>query len=492
MRAPSDNIDAVLATAVKSRTNDPAADIQLLTDAIYGMISLAPEKLRDNPVGMAFFIRNKALRWMTLNHYVTTDHGTVFGNPKPVEIRAAKARPGRQAVPAVKTITQAEIDLFDTKLPEIIKGDGDGTTVVIPAISVAAVAKNTLKLKAPAPAPAPIAKPAQTNAKQDEEAAFERAVEHMRKTGRVPRNLSRYSAAAKTKIAEEKRSKPAASSLVSSSTSGAPSTSAAIPPEKLQTPAPEPAKPEPAKPEPAKPEPAKPEPAKPEPAKAAPAPIARPTPASPSKVVKPVSLPHIRGHKPIPPQIGPDEHKTPAIDPAVKSGLIQLRAEVLQAPKPKTSLDVHAYDSKWSPELKAYIAAANQAVPFETVVKEIEDRIVQSAPETQKAALRQNLFNLVATRKENADPVNVTNAEKILSLLWEKMKGTHDMDTSLFEQLADMSGGFCSQGRTTRLAQLLGSLLDNHPATKAAVNIAAAAVAASKAEAAQVIKTDQK
>jgi hypothetical protein len=127
----------------------------------------------------------------------------------------------------------------------------------------------------------------------------------------------------------------------------------------------------------------------------------------------------------------------------------------------KTSLNVHDYDAKWDDEIKDYIAKTEPASKIEDVICGIEARIVAERKSPEKDQLRQNLFTLMSTRTENADKTNLANAEKILCLLWDKLKDNKDLDGLLFEQLADLSGGFCSQGRTTRFSQILCALI--HP-----------------------------
>ncbi len=65
----------------------------------------------------------------------------------------------------------------------------------------------------------------------------------------------------------------------------------------------------------------------------------------------------------------------------------------------------------------------------------------------------QIIINDIGTSK-NYDPTNCLNADDLLCLCWE-YKDDEDFIQELNIQLLDMATGFCPQGRTHRLYQLL-------------------------------------
>jgi len=125
------------------------------------------------------------------------------------------------------------------------------------------------------------------------------------------------------------------------------------------------------------------------------------------------------------------------------------------------SLNVHDTDGKWEVRLKEYIAKTKPICTFKEATDGVESRIVKSSlSQAEKDVLRANLARLVNGRAQNIDPANVTTAETIFRLMWDRAQHTSTVDTLIFEQLQDLSTGFCAQGRTTRFAQILNSLLD--------------------------------
>ena len=67
-------------------------------------------------------------------------------------------------------------------------------------------------------------------------------------------------------------------------------------------------------------------------------------------------------------------------------------------------------------------------------------------------------LNLVSIdRKNNYDPKNDLHFEKLLPYIWNKIKLSDDQGVKelFFEQLADITRGPCSQGRTTRIYQFI-------------------------------------
>lgn len=124
-------------------------------------------------------------------------------------------------------------------------------------------------------------------------------------------------------------------------------------------------------------------------------------------------------------------------------------------PRAPPSLNVHDYDGKWDVLIKDYMAKTKPQCTFDEAISGIKAKVEKYSEPVYRATLLKNLETLVKTRKDNVDPANLANAETIIMLLWDKVKDSTEADELIFEQIKDLSGGFCAQGRTTRFAQIL-------------------------------------
>jgi len=68
---------------------------------------------------------------------------------------------------------------------------------------------------------------------------------------------------------------------------------------------------------------------------------------------------------------------------------------------------------------------------------------------------RRSIRILTSQRKSNFDSRNDIDVEELLPILWDKVKNQEDIHDTFYEQLCDITGGSCSQGRSTRLFQFL-------------------------------------
>jgi hypothetical protein len=126
---------------------------------------------------------------------------------------------------------------------------------------------------------------------------------------------------------------------------------------------------------------------------------------------------------------------------------------------PPISLNVHDYDGKWSPEIIKYIKETEPKSTFLEFSNGMQDKIHASKKkDSEKKALLDTFRQLVTKRDENVDPANKVHCEKIVCLLWDKVKDCNCTDELLFEQINDLNSGFCAQGRTTRFGNVLYSI----------------------------------
>lgn len=93
---------------------------------------------------------------------------------------------------------------------------------------------------------------------------------------------------------------------------------------------------------------------------------------------------------------------------------------------------------------------------FDQTLKEIEqwlDRKYFNVKRIGRA--RRALSILTSHRRGNFDSRNDIDVEELLPILWNQVKEKADLHDTFYEQLCDITGGSCSQGRSTRLFQFL-------------------------------------
>ena len=126
-----------------------------------------------------------------------------------------------------------------------------------------------------------------------------------------------------------------------------------------------------------------------------------------------------------------------------------------------TSCNTHAYDGqlreKWFQMrpmlLEKYLP---QCVSFDDTLKEIEQWLDRKYFNVKRIARARRSLRILATqRKGNFDSRNDIDVEELLPILWDKVRNQNDIHDTFYEQLCDITGGSCSQGRSTRLFQFL-------------------------------------
>jgi hypothetical protein len=105
------------------------------------------------------------------------------------------------------------------------------------------------------------------------------------------------------------------------------------------------------------------------------------------------------------------------------------------------STNVHDYDGRLNRKLEVPILSLRQCII--EITFQTSDPLVISA------------ISLIASGQGNHDQANQLDADILLRLTWEKVRGT-DLQPLYFEQLVDIVvSGSCPQGRTSRLLQFL-------------------------------------
>jgi len=124
-------------------------------------------------------------------------------------------------------------------------------------------------------------------------------------------------------------------------------------------------------------------------------------------------------------------------------------------------LNTHYYDGCLNTrynELVAYIAKNNINVLslnicYEEIKRLIEE--VNGIKEGKKKICRFVLEKLVGEDGNNYDRVNNIEVKKLLEMVWSLVKNYDESGKLLFlEQLGEISGGMCAQGRSARLLQM--------------------------------------
>ena len=93
---------------------------------------------------------------------------------------------------------------------------------------------------------------------------------------------------------------------------------------------------------------------------------------------------------------------------------------------------------------------------FDNTIEEIEQWLNRKYFNVKRIGrARRALRILRSYRRSNFDVRNDINVEELLPILWIKVKDQEDIHNTFYEQLCDITGGSCSQGRSTRLFQFL-------------------------------------
>ncbi|CAF1454796.1 unnamed protein product [Adineta steineri] len=126
-----------------------------------------------------------------------------------------------------------------------------------------------------------------------------------------------------------------------------------------------------------------------------------------------------------------------------------------------TSCNTHDYDGKlrekWfeirSILIKEYLP---NCLSFDDTIKEMEQWLDKKYSNVKRIGrARRSIKILTTQRQSNFDSKNDIDVEELLPILWNKVKNQEDIHDTFYEQLCDITGGSCSQGRSTRLFQFL-------------------------------------
>lgn len=127
----------------------------------------------------------------------------------------------------------------------------------------------------------------------------------------------------------------------------------------------------------------------------------------------------------------------------------------------KITLETHDYDTRLTKIIKTKKEISQKEFKiFINCLKEINNFLnLDKNLEIYLKINAQKSINLLANdRKNNYDDKNKINVELLLPVIWNKIKNYNNISLySVFvEQIADIIiNGPCSQGRTTRIIQLL-------------------------------------
>ncbi|CAF1002941.1 unnamed protein product [Rotaria sordida] len=126
-----------------------------------------------------------------------------------------------------------------------------------------------------------------------------------------------------------------------------------------------------------------------------------------------------------------------------------------------TSCNTHDYDGKLRQKwfemrpilIEKYLP---NCLSFDDTIKDIEQWLDKKYYNIKRIGrARRSLRILISNRHSNFDSRNDIDVEELLPILWDKVKNQEDIHDTFYEQLCDITGGSCSQGRSTRLFQFL-------------------------------------
>ena len=126
-----------------------------------------------------------------------------------------------------------------------------------------------------------------------------------------------------------------------------------------------------------------------------------------------------------------------------------------------TSCNTHDYDGKlrekWF-EMRPMLleTCLPTCLSFEKTLNELEQWLERKYSQAKRIGrARRSMRILTSERRSNFDARNEIDVEELLPILWDKVKNQEDIHDTFYEQLCDITGGSCSQGRSTRLFQFL-------------------------------------
>jgi hypothetical protein len=138
-------------------------------------------------------------------------------------------------------------------------------------------------------------------------------------------------------------------------------------------------------------------------------------------------------------------------------------------------IETHSYDGKLSfykdviLKAKTDFTKIGQAIPtFSETIQEVTQFLVDCKEKSSMVTNAKKSLQLLASKQGNYDKSNDVNVEELFPLIWLTVKTAHlrvddedisSVERTFVEQLADIQGGHCPEGRTTRMIQLLAFLL---------------------------------
>jgi hypothetical protein len=111
-----------------------------------------------------------------------------------------------------------------------------------------------------------------------------------------------------------------------------------------------------------------------------------------------------------------------------------------------TKTDTHYYDGKWLETYQEIIKDKVANCTFEQAIQQINSKWPQAISVS-------NI--LLQQRQQNYDHKNKVSIESLIPIIWSGIQGNVDLQNLFLEQYLDILGGTCSQGRTTRMFQIL-------------------------------------
>lgn len=120
-------------------------------------------------------------------------------------------------------------------------------------------------------------------------------------------------------------------------------------------------------------------------------------------------------------------------------------------------LNTHFYDGQLNPRFLEIQKAIPNPLSLDQTFQEIINLINQQKPKQKQQATR-IIQRLKADRGKpaNHDQKNQIHVDQLLPLVWTRVKEYDHTGQSLFiEQLIEIQGGMCPQGRTARLLQMV-------------------------------------
>lgn len=126
-----------------------------------------------------------------------------------------------------------------------------------------------------------------------------------------------------------------------------------------------------------------------------------------------------------------------------------------------TSCRTHDYDGKLREQwfrmrpmlLEKYLP---DCPSFDETVNQIEGWIETKYGNVPRIGRARRAIRILRTqRRSNFDSRNDIDVEELLPILWNQVKDKNDLHGIFYEQVCDITGGSCSQGRSTRLFQFL-------------------------------------